>query len=331
MDSVPYISVIIPTRARADLLANCLTSLQANAYASREIIIVDQSDDQETARVVQQAARQDSSLRYVPSATTGSSRAQNIALGLARGAIVAITNDDCQVTPHWLTRLAEEFRSNPQVVAVFGPFLPLTLSQRTVAVAALTGNRRRVQHGLEEIWRLGYGGNMAFRRERVIAVGGLDEMLGPGSARSWGCNDIDLIYRVLRRGGWAVYASDLVVRHVQHYGLGQALRREGAYARGAGAIVAKGLRCGDRQAWRLLAQRLWPVGPGRTWSELFTSLSGGKRWIMVVRALFRIYCLAILIPWGMLCSCFQPILDVEHMLYRGGVVTKEDPVDVAQD
>lgn len=329
MDAVPYISVIIPTRARSDLLVHCLDSLRANDYPAREIIVVDQSDDQETAKVVQQAATHDPSLRYVHSDTTGSSRAQNIALKLARGEVVAITNDDCRVDGYWLTRLTQEFMSDAQVMAVFGPFLPVGLAQRTVAVAALTGIRRRVQRGLEEVWRLGYGGNMAFRRQSVIEAGGWDELLGPNSARGWGCNDSDLIYRVLRRGGRAVYAPDIVVWHVQHYDLRQALRREAAYARGAGAIVAKGLRCGDRRAWRLLAQRLWPVGPGRTWSELRTSLEGGGRWTVILRALFRLYSLAILIPWGILSSCFQPVLDVEHLLYQGGVTSREGSADVA--
>lgn len=329
MTSVPYISVIIPTRARADLLAQCLDNLGANDYVSREIIVVDQSEDRATAQVVQQAAQHDPSLRYVHSTTLGSSRAQNIAVELARGEAIAITNDDCLMDTHWLTRIALEFTADSQVVAVFGPFLPLSSSQPTVAVATLTGKRRRVQRSLEEIWRLGYGGNMAFRRQRVIEAGGWDELLGPSSPRGWGCNDVDLIYRVLRRGGLAVYAPDIVVWHVQHYDLRQVLRREAAYAYGAGAIVMKGLRCRDRQAWHLLAQRLWPVGPGRTWSELRTSLKGGSRWTTLVRALFRIYGLIVLIPRGMLQSCLQPIADVEHMLYQGGV--REGSTDVAQD
>ncbi|CAG0927457.1 Poly-beta-1,6-N-acetyl-D-glucosamine synthase [Thermoflexales bacterium] len=329
MTSAPYISVIIPSRARADLLAQCLGSLRANRYVAREIIIVDQSEDRATAQVVQHAAQHDPSLRYVPSDTIGSSRAQNIALELAQGEVLAITNDDCVVDAHWLMRLAQEFRADSQVVGVFGPFLPLSPSHQTVSVAALTGNRRRVQRGLEEIWRLGYGGNMAFRRQRVIEAGGWDELLGPRSPQGWGCNDIDLIYRVLHRGGLAVYAPDIVVWHVQHYDLRQALRREAAYARGAGAIVMKGLRCRDRQAWRLLAQRLWPVGPGRTWSELRTSLSGGNRWITLVRVLFRMYSLVVLIPWGMLRSCLQPITDVEHMLYQSSVSARKDSTDAA--
>jgi len=79
---------------------------------------------------------------------------------------------------------------------------------------------------------------MAFRLEAVLAVGGWDEMLGPGSPRGWGCNDVDLIYRVLRRGGRAVYDPSIIVWHMQQHNLRQALRREAAYARGAGAIVA---------------------------------------------------------------------------------------------
>jgi GT2 family glycosyltransferase len=223
----------------------------------------------------------------------------------------------------WLARIAEEFASSPEVVAVFGPFLPLRPLGGALAVAALTARRRRVQRGLEEVWRLGYGGNMAFRRQAVIETGGFDEMLGPGSPRGWGCNDVDLVYRVLRRGGVAVYAPDVVVWHVQRFGLRQALRREAAYARGAGAIVAKLLRCGDENAWCLLAQRLWPVGAGRTWRELVESVGGGRWWAVGVRAMYRVYCLTVLVPLSAVTSSRQPLSDVERMLYQDNGVCNQ--------
>ena len=331
MSVQPFISVIVPTRDRPSPLAGCLNSLKANDYAQREIVVVDQSASEKTATVVRQAAVGDPSLRYIHSDKTGSSHAHNIALELAQGEVVAITNDDCCVAPNWLTRLAEEFVSNPDVVAVFGPFLPLGLSRQTFAVAALTGRRRRIQQGPQEVWRLGYGGNMAFRLQAVIEAGGWDKMMGPGSPHRWGCNDVDLIYRVLRRGGLSIYAPDIIVWHAQQFGLSQALRREANYARGAGALFAKLLRCGDRDAWRLLAQRMWPVGPGRTWHELIETMGGGNGWTLAVRALFRVYCMAILIPWGAISSYAQPVLDIDHMLYQSNRICVKGQPDVAQD
>jgi len=317
----PSISVILPTRDRPVLLAGCLACLQANDYPQREIIIVDQSQDDETATVVRHAAALDDSLRYVRSGAVGSSRAQNIALALARGEVVAMTNDDCLPATDWLERIAAEFTADPEVVAVFGPFLPLGLSPRTVPVAALTGRRRWTPRSPHQVWRLGYGGNMAFRLEAVLAVGGWDEMLGPGSPRGWGCNDVDLIYRVLRRGGRAVYDPSIIVWHMQQHNLRQALRREAAYARGAGAIVAKLLRCGDRSGWHLLAQRLWPLGAGRNWQELLESLDGGRWWTTTVRALYRMCCLVALIPLGLYAGWRQPLQDHERTLYQNSLTS----------
>jgi glycosyltransferase involved in cell wall biosynthesis len=318
MSATPFISVILSTRDRPALLADCLADLRVNDYAQREIIVVDQSRGDETAAVVQRAASLDPSLRYVRTDTTGLSRAQKVALASARGEVVAFTNDDCRPAADWLACLAAEFAPAPEVVAVFGPFLPLTPSPGTLAVATLTTRRRRVQRGpREEVWRLGYGGNMAFRRQAVIDAGGPDEMLGPGSPRNWGCNDIDLIYRVLRVGGLAVYAPDVVVWHVQQFGLRQALQREAVYARGAGALIAKLLRCGDKNAYHLLMQRVWPLGPGRNWRGLLESIAGGHWWAVVVRALFRTYCVVFLIPSGIIAGWRQPLQNVEHMLYQG--------------
>jgi GT2 family glycosyltransferase len=326
-----FISVIVPSRDRPALLADCLADLRGNAYPRREIIVVDQSRGSETAAAVRRAASLDTSLRYVRSDTTGSSRAQNVALELARGEILAITNDDCRPAANWLERIAKEFVANPEVVAVFGPFLPLRPPGDTLAVAALTGRRRRVQRGLEEVWRLGYGGNMAFRRRVVTEAGGFDEMLGPGSLQEWGCNDVDLVYRVLRKGGTAVYAPDVVVRHVQQFRLRGALRREASYARGAGAIIAKLLRCGDENAWRLLAQRLWPLGPGRNWPELVESMGGGSRWAVAARTLYRVYCWTALIPSGVIAGWRQPVHDTKHMVYRSDVSFREGSSNVAKN
>ncbi len=316
MPTFPFISVIVPSRDRPALLADCLADLRGNEYPWREIIVVDQSRGSKTAAVVRRAASLDTSLRYVRSDTTGSSRAQNVALEISQGEVLAVTNDDCRPAVNWLRRIAGEFVANPEVVAVFGPFLPLCPPGDTLAMAALTGRRRRVQRGLEEVWRLGYGGNMAFRRRAVIEAGGFDEGLGPGSPRGWGCNDVDLIYRVLRNGGTVVYTPDVVVRHVQQFRLRRALRREASYARGAGAIIAKLLRCGDENTWRLLAQRLWPVGPGRNWPELVESMGGGSRWVVAARALYRVYCWTVLIPSGVIAGWRQPLQDPDHMLYR---------------
>lgn len=321
MSTTPFISVILPTRDRPALLADCLACLQANDYPQREIIVVDQSQGTETSAIVQHAATLDPSLRYIRDDTPGSSHAQNTALALARGEIVAMTNDDCRPATNWLARLAEEFASNLEIVAVFGPFLPLSSSSQTVSVAALTGRQRWSPRHPHEVWRLGYGGNMAFRLQAVLDAGGLDEMLGPASPRGWGCNDVDLIYRVLRSGGVAVYAPDVVVWHVQQYDLRQALRREAAYARGAGAIVAKSLRCGDRYAWRLLAQRLWPLGPGRNWPELLESLDGGRRLATTARVLYRVYCLVALIPSGICAGWRQPLQDTGRLLYRSSLAS----------
>lgn len=324
-----FVSVILPTRDRPALLADCLAQLCADPYPRREIIVVDQSAADQTAAIVARAAGREATLRYIRSEPLGASHAQNVALAAARGEVVAITNDDCQPEAGWLARLAGEFEADPEVVAVFGPFLPRLTARQALAVAALTGKCRRVQRGVEEIWRLGYGGNMAFRRDALIAAGGFDDRLGPGAGRGWGCSEIDPIYRVLRRGGVAVYNPDIVVWHVQQFGLRQALRHEATYARGAGAMLAKLLRCGDPNAGRLLAQRLWPVGPGRNWAELLESMGGRNGWAVAVRALYRFYCLAVLIPQGLLDGWREPVQDTRLMLYRRSACLAGELLDAA--
>ncbi|MBB3258019.1 glycosyltransferase involved in cell wall biosynthesis [Paraburkholderia bannensis] len=104
----PLVSVIIPTRDKPDLLAQCIDSLsQRTRYANIEILIVDNGstdaralallsayDAKENCRVI----RDDSPFNY--------SALNNRAAALARGAVLCLLNNDIESRdPEWLSIL----------------------------------------------------------------------------------------------------------------------------------------------------------------------------------------------------------------------------------
>lgn len=115
------VSVVVPTYKRTQLLAKCLKALIEQDFPPKayEIIIVDDAvweetrllvaeflEKAESARITQ-GYRPDSDLfpdiRYlVAPDTQGPAAARNIGWRLARGEIVAFTDDDCLPEPDWL-------------------------------------------------------------------------------------------------------------------------------------------------------------------------------------------------------------------------------------
>lgn len=253
------ISVIVATRDRPGLCRACLVSLLANDYAHREIIVVDQSCGDETEEVVGALTPGVHGLRYVRSATAGSSRARNQGIALSQGDVLAFTDDDCLAATDWLAAIAAEFGADEKLMAVYGRILPLFTRDGVVPIAFKESPRREEYGGRAYPWCPGYGANMALRSEAIAKIGHFDESLGP-AARFGSCNDVDLTYRLLVSGARVVYSPQVLVYHQQWRSLRRVMARERDYALGTGAFLVKHLRCGDFYVGRMLFDRLWTYG-----------------------------------------------------------------------
>ena len=101
-------SVIIATYNRAVELVKTLESLKGlETTEPWEVIIVDNNSTDNTREVV--LAQVDSypvPLRYVMEKEQGRSAALNAGIRLAKGEILAITDDDVRVEPDWLRNAA---------------------------------------------------------------------------------------------------------------------------------------------------------------------------------------------------------------------------------
>lgn len=104
------VSVVVPTRNGVDLLGRCVDALldQTLPPADYEVIIIDDAPDYHTRQLVTmwsaRAAALGLSMRYVPNhGARGPAAARNMGWRLARGAIVAFTDDDTIPMPSWLS------------------------------------------------------------------------------------------------------------------------------------------------------------------------------------------------------------------------------------
>lgn len=94
MDS-GLVSIIIPTRNRASLLAEAVRSAQLQTYERLEILIVDDAGEDETPELVQRLTSTDSRIRYWKlHERMGAPYARNLALRESRGEFVQFLDSD---------------------------------------------------------------------------------------------------------------------------------------------------------------------------------------------------------------------------------------------
>lgn len=111
----PYFTVVIPTYERHAKLDRLMAKLSAQWERDFEVIVVDQSQ----LRWPNADVDQGFPLRYVHSEIKGAVSARNLGGFLARGEVIAYTDDDCEPQPDWLSNAKPWFHT-PTVVGVEG-------------------------------------------------------------------------------------------------------------------------------------------------------------------------------------------------------------------
>jgi glycosyltransferase involved in cell wall biosynthesis len=119
------LSVIIPTRNRADLLKLALLSLQSQTLSvdSFEVLVIDNGSTDNTKQVVASFQQQFGNIRYFFDPTPGLHVGRHLGMKMAKTDILVYADDDIEAFPTWLEAIAETFQ-DPDVVLVGGKNLP---------------------------------------------------------------------------------------------------------------------------------------------------------------------------------------------------------------
>lgn len=209
----PAASVVISTFRRPGYLRElvaALDALRAPPGGGVEAVIVDNgSGDATWPTLLELVETSPLALAVVRvEANRGPGGGRNVGLAMARGELVAFTDDDCLPTPGWLEGVAACFL-DPAVDVVQGRVAPDPAQEavmgawdHTVAVGGPTPFFET--------------SNVAYRRSAVLSVGGFDEddplTSRQAGGRAFG-EDAVLGWRVVRAGGARAWAGDSVVHH----------------------------------------------------------------------------------------------------------------------
>jgi glycosyltransferase involved in cell wall biosynthesis len=263
--AAPNLSVIICTRDRPESLARCLVSLATQHSPPGEIIVVDNS----LGRTAEAVASRFAGTRYVHEPRPGLSVARNVGVKVSSGALIAFTDDDVEPLPSWTAEIVRAF-ANADVEAVTGLVLPARLDTAAQSFfqldmggfgAACVPTIFDTRFFSEtcamgaQVWRIGAGANMAFRRSAFDRAGLFDERLGAGAS---GCSeDSELWYRLLAGGGACFFEPRACVLH-HHREQWSALRRQvRAYMKGhVSALFVQAARFGHSGNVRRIFRQL---------------------------------------------------------------------------
>ena len=265
-------SVVVTTCDRPSELLRALDSLLAQSYPTFEVIVVDNRPATGLTRdVVAQRYGADPRIRYIAESRVGLSAARNAGLAAARGEIVAFTDDDVTVDPHWLSSLAHAFlRDN--AACVTGLILPLELETRAQLWFEQFGgfgkgfDRRSFDLGSNRPpealfpyaagW-FGSGANMAFRTGILRRLGGFAVELGAGTAAHGG-EDLDAYLNVICAGHRLVYEPRALLWHRHHRNLRDLSTQIHRYGIGLSAVLTKRFVASPKER-RQIVRRL-PAG-----------------------------------------------------------------------
>jgi GT2 family glycosyltransferase len=225
--SIPFFSVVVPTRSRPERLAACLGGLARLNYPRErlEVIVVDDGSDLEQ----QVESSGGLHLRLIRQYHSGPAAARNLGAAHAEGEYLAFLDDDCVPDPGWLDAFAARFSVGPETV----------LGGRTInglpdnVYAAAT---QLLLAYLYSYYRKGGSSQPGFFASNNIAMPGrIFRQLGGFSTRFRlaAGEDRELCARALDRGMALEYVPDAVVSHSHSLDLRAFWRQHFNYGRGA--------------------------------------------------------------------------------------------------
>lgn len=215
----PMVSIIIPTRDRADLLGMCLDSLiQRTTYSNFEVIIIDNGSVEDATRQLFDRLPKDRFRILRDESPFNFSVLNNNAARMARGELFCLMNNDIEIlTPDWLEEMASfAVRADTGCVGarLWYPDGRLQHGGCILGVGGVCGHSHRyLSRGepgyfrratLHQSFSAVTAACLLVRRSVFEEVGGLDEQLGVAF------NDIDFCLRVREAGYrnvWTPYAE----------------------------------------------------------------------------------------------------------------------------
>jgi glycosyltransferase involved in cell wall biosynthesis len=209
--SGPSLTVVIPTYNRANILKRVLYaySCQINPLQISEILVVDDGSGDDTPAAVLQTAQSSSvPIRYLRQKNSGAAAARNHGIRETRTEIVLMVDDDILPATNMVAEHLAWHKQNPNpAIAVVGyvPYSPEVHPTPLMRWWGLDGLRFTTEN---TYWATGPFFNTSMKVSFLRENGLFDERF-----RQYGYQDLELGYRLIKRGMRVLYNPHCVGYH----------------------------------------------------------------------------------------------------------------------
>ncbi|HEY2151825.1 MAG TPA: glycosyltransferase [Vicinamibacterales bacterium] len=283
-----FVSIVIATRNRSVLLGQTLRALARQTWPADalEIIVSDNGSTDDTRDVVTSIEGAGCAVRYLSVPEPGKSHAVNAALRIARGDVIAFTDDDVQPEPGWIASLVRAFEETGadfvagRIRPIWELAPPEWMSPALHGVLAIPDNgdvRLPIAKG-DTNQVMPIGANTAIRASVLAQIGGLRTDLGKlnGSLRTG--EDHELFLRLIHHGYRGVYEPGALVAHfVPASRLRRGYFRRWLYQNGGDVARIERRYPPPVSYWLGVPRYLWPEAVADLVSAIRATLSGDAR------------------------------------------------------
>lgn len=237
-------SFIIGTLNRSSELKYCIESLLAQSYSEFEIIIVDQSNDDLTEKLVK--TFDEKRIIYNHVNFKGLSKARNYAINIASGDYICLTDDDACYDSNYLSVLKKHYEKEP--IQLISGYMWDAVNKRDFI------DYSKIQKGshltVREIIRKCPSPAITFPKQITQNIGYFDESFGVGAKYGAG-EETDFLLRAFWKKYDVVYYPDVKVQHPHEHAIiavdeDAEKRKAFNYPFGIGAMYKKQLKIGNK-------------------------------------------------------------------------------------
>ena len=219
-------SVLICTYNRPELLAQCLEALVCHTTEKPDQIVIVNGGDERADEVVKSVTRKRAAvgieITLVRTINQNLATSRNVGLPYCTGDIVAMTDDDAEVFPDWVTQLKRLHAAHKEAGVIGGRVVGASADSLISRLADVVTFSSPAAAGYV---RTLPGVNVSYKRKVVDAIGPQDEKLFRGE-------DVDYNWRAKLLGYQVYYDPSVRVLHhhrptlrkflYQHYMYGRA-------------------------------------------------------------------------------------------------------------
>jgi len=220
------LSVLVCTYNRHELFVQALAALIERTIEKPDQIVIVNGGDKQTDVAIEGTKRKTEGsnieIKLVKTVNKNLAASRNVGLPHCTGDIVAMTDDDAEVYPDWVTQMKRVHAEHPEAGAVGGAVIGADSARDFLS--RLSDMVTFVSPPNSSYVRTVPGVNASYKREVVERVGPQDEALFRGE-------DVDYNWRVKKLGYEVLYHPDIKVVHHHRPDLAQFLRQHYMYGR----------------------------------------------------------------------------------------------------